>query len=149
MTNGYLMKIGILVGLCAAGCSSSSSGNSGTTGQIIALKTRAEVKDDLTQAKTNALGWSITISEAYLSVGPLYYFAGDPVLSQRHMEKGMLRYAWATVSDWLVRPAHAHPGHYIAGAAMGQMLTPTTLDLLGGSVSLADGDGVTGSTNSA
>ncbi len=149
MKSGYLTKIGILVALCAAGCSSSSSDSSGTTGQIIALKTRTEVKDDLTQAKTNALGWSITISEAYLSVGPLYYFAGDPVLSQRHMDKSSLQYAWAMVSDWLVRPAHAHPGHYIAGAAMGQMLTPTTLDLLGGSVNLADGDGVTGSTNSA
>ena len=32
---------------------------------------------------------------------------------------------------------------------MGQMLTPTTLDLLAGSVSLADGDGVTGATSSA
>jgi hypothetical protein len=131
------------------GCSSSSDGSSGTTGRLIALKTQAQIKDDLTQPKTNALGWSITISEAYLSVGPLYYYAGDPVLSQRPMEKSLLRYAWTTVSNWLVKPAFAHPGHYIEGAAMGQMLTPTTLDLLAGSVSLADGDGVTGATSSA
>ena len=32
---------------------------------------------------------------------------------------------------------------------MGQMLTPTTLDLLAGSVNLANGEGVTGDTNSA
>jgi hypothetical protein len=32
---------------------------------------------------------------------------------------------------------------------MGQMLTPTTLNLLGGASSLADGQGVTGETNSA
>ncbi len=32
---------------------------------------------------------------------------------------------------------------------MGQMLAPTTLNLLGGPVSLADGEGVTGDTNSA
>jgi len=145
----HLMNIGILVGLFTLGCASSSNGSSGTTGQIIALKTRAEVNGDLTQAKTNALGWSIAISEAYLSVGPLYYFAGDPVLSQRHVDTSPLQYALSTVGDWLVKPAHAHPGHYIAGAAMGEMLTPTTLNLLAGSVDLADGDGVTGSTNSA
>jgi len=148
MTNWYLAKVALTVGLCATGCSSSGDG-SGTTGHAISLKTRAEVKDDLTQAKTNALGWSVTISEAHLSVGPLYYYAGDPVLSQRHMDKRPLRNAFAMIGDWLVGPAFAHPGHYIAGAAMGQMLTPTTLDLLAGSVNLADGDGVTGSTNSA
>jgi hypothetical protein len=57
---------------------------------------------------------------------------------------------WASVGDWFIKPAHAHPGHYIEGAAMGQMLVPTTIDLLGGSVvQLADGEGVTGLTNSA
>jgi hypothetical protein len=149
MTIARFAKIGILAGLCAAGCSSSSDGSSGTTGRLIALKTQAQVKDDLMQAKTNALGWSVTIAEAYLSVGPLYYYSGDPVLSQRPMEKSLLRYAFSTVGDWLVKPAQAHPGHYIEGAAMGQMLTPTTLDLLAGTIPLADGDGVTGDTNSA
>ena len=148
MIDQYPAMAALLAGLCATGCSSSDD-SSGTTGRLITLKTRAEVKDDLTQAKSNALGWSISMTEAYLSVGPLYYYSGDPVLSLRHMEKSSLRSALAMVGDWLVRPAYAHPGHYIAGAAMGQMLTPTTLDLLAGSVNLADGDGVTGSTNSA
>lgn len=149
MTIAHLAKIGILSGLCAVGCSSLGEGSSGTSGHLIALKTQAQVKDDLLQAKTNALGWSVTITEAYLSVGPLYYYAGDPVLSQRPMENGLLRYAWTTFGSWLVKPAYAHPGHYSEGAAMGQMLTPTTLDLLAGSVPLADGDGITGTTNSA
>jgi hypothetical protein len=148
MTNRCLAMTALLVGICAAGCSSSSD-SSGTTGRLITLKTRAEVKDDLTKAKSNALGWSISMTEAYLSVGPLYYYSGDPVLSQRHMDKSSLQSALALVGDWLVKPAYAHPGHYIEGAAMGQMLTPTTLDLLAGSVNLADGDGVTGDTNSA
>jgi hypothetical protein len=148
MINWYLTHGALLAGLFATGCSSSNDG-SGTTGRVIALKTRAEVKDDLTQPKANALGWSVTISEAYLCVGPLYYYAGDPVLSQRHVDKGSWRNALAMVGDWLEKPAYAHPGHYIEGAAMGQMLTPTTLDLLAGSVNLANGEGVTGDTNSA
>ena len=35
MKSGYLTKIGILVALCAAGCSSSSSGNSGKTVTVL------------------------------------------------------------------------------------------------------------------
>jgi hypothetical protein len=61
--------------------------------------------------------------------------------------KGQRALAW--LGDWFVKPAYAHPGHYIEGAAMGQMLMATTVDLLGSSLELADGDGVTGVTNSA
>lgn len=149
MTNWCLAKIGIPAVLVAAGCSTLNDASSGTTGRFIALKTQAQVKEDPNQAKTNAFGWSITITEAYLSVGPLYYYAGDPVLSQRPMNDSLLHDAWAMVGDWLVKPAQAHPGHYIEGAAMGQMLIPTTLDLLAGAVPLADGNGITGDTNSA
>ena len=143
----HLANTALALALLAAGCSSSNA--SGTTGRVIALKTKATVKDDLTQAKTNALGWSVTISEAYLSVGPLYYYSGDPMLSLRSSPKSSKQSALAMLGDWFVKPAHAHPGHYIAGAAMGEMLTPTTLALHAGTVNLADGDGVTGDTNSA
>jgi hypothetical protein len=149
MTIRKLSKAGLLATLLTAGCSSSSDG-SGTTGRIIALKTQASIKDNESQPKVNALGWTVTLSEAYLSVGPLYYYSGDPVLSRRHVPKAMLQNMLASVSDWLVRPAYAHPGHYIEGAAMGQMLVPTTLDLLASAtVNLADGEGITGDTNSA
>ena len=139
----------VLVGCLATACSSSSDSSSGTTGQAITLKTRINIKDDLSQPRTNVLGWSVTISKAYLSVGALYYFAGDPVLSQRILPNSGRSNALAWLGDFFIKTAHAHPGHYIGGAAMGQMLQPTTVDLLGNSLELADGNGVTGLTNSA
>jgi hypothetical protein len=148
MSSWYHAGTAVLVGLLASACASSDSG-SGTTGHAITLKTKVDIKDDLTQAKTNALGWDVTISKAYLSVGALYYYSGDPVLSQRALPKSTRQNAMAWLSDFFVKPAYAHPGHYIEGAAMGQMLKATTVDLLGSSLELADGDGVTGLTNSA
>lgn len=138
-----------LIAAFLPGCSATSDGGSGTTGRAITLKTRLEIQDDLEQPMTNALGWSISISKAYLSVGALYYYSGDPVLVQRPLPRRTKQNALAWFGEWLIKTAHAHPGHYIAGAAMGQMLKPTTVDLLGGSLKLADGDGVTGLTNSA
>jgi hypothetical protein len=139
--------LALLVGTAAGGCGSSN--DSGTTGHAITLKTKAAIRGDLAQPTTNALGWSVTLSKAHLSVGPLYYYQGDPVLSRREFDSRENQSALAWFADLLVPPAHAHPGHYIEGAATGQMLTPTTLNLLGGPVSLADGQGVTGETNSA
>lgn len=138
-----------LLGVLATGCSSSSDGNSGTTGHAITLRTHVDIKDDLGKPITNTLGWKVTLSEAYLSIGSLYYYSGDPVLSQRQLPNASNRSALAWLGELLVPPAYAHPGHYIEGAAMGQMLGPATLDLLGDSLELADGDGVTGLTNSA
>lgn len=149
MNSRCVTRAGLLAVLLAVGCSSSKDG-SGTTGRLITLKTQAAVKDDLTQPRVNALGWSVVIAEAYLSVGALYYYSGDPVLSRRLVPKPKRHDRWASFSDWLIRPAYAHPGHYIEGVAMGQMLVPTTLDLLATApVDLADGEGVTGETNSA
>jgi hypothetical protein len=148
MSRWDLAGTAVLVGLLASGCSSSSD-SSGTTGRAITLKTRVDINDDLTQPKTNALGWSVTISMAHLSIGALYYYSGDPMLSQRVIPRRSNQNALAWLGDLLVKPAYAHPGHYIEGAAMGQMLEPTTVDLLGGSLELANGEGVTGDTNSA
>ena len=139
----------VLVGLLASACSSSNDSGSGTTGHAIVLKTRVDIKGDLTQPKTNALGWDVTITKAYLSVGALYYYSGDPVLSQRMSPKSPARSRMARLGELFVKPAYAHPGHYIEGAAMGQMLKSTTVDLLASSLELADGNGVTGLTNSA
>ncbi|HMA97722.1 MAG TPA: hypothetical protein VKP30_33785 [Polyangiaceae bacterium] len=127
---------------------SAADGTSGTTGRSIRLNTQIVIKDDLSQPRTNALGWNVAITKGLLSVGPLYYYSGDPVLSHSAPVARVraLASAWF---DWFIKPAHAHPGHYVAGAAMGQMLEATTIDLLQGSVALAPGEGVTGYANSA
>jgi hypothetical protein len=144
--NRHAIYLGIAGSVLLAGCSS-NAGGSGTTGTTVTLKTVVVVKGDLAQPKTNALGWSVTVTRAYLSVGPLYYFAGDPLLSVRD---GLMRSrTWARLFDRIERPAYAHPGHYIHGDAMGQMTTPITIDLLGGQATLATGTGVTGTANSA
>jgi hypothetical protein len=116
---------------------------------VIELRTRLEVGEDLTQPKTNSLGWSVSLSQAYLSVGALYYYAGEPVLSERRAPRDFFPTMLAEFGALFVKPAHAHPGHYLAGIAMGQMLDPTSVDLLAGPVYLATGGGVTGRANSA
>jgi hypothetical protein len=149
MSTWYAIVATFLAGASAAGCSTSSDGTSGTTGRAVALETHIEIRGDLTQAKENALGWKVALSRAYLSVGALYYYSGDPVLSFDGALRHRRANTWAWLAGLLEKPAWAHPGHYIEGAAMGQMLEPETVDLLGGPVDLADGDGVTGTVNSA
>jgi hypothetical protein len=147
MSTWHAITATLLVGASPVGCS--SDGTSGTTGRTVTLETRIDIQGDLTKAQANALGWKVALSRAYLSVGALYYYSGDPVLSlERSPHRGSAR-ALAWVAGLLEKPAWAHPGHYIEGAAMGQMLEPVTVDLLGGSVDLADGEGVTGAVNSA
>lgn len=130
--------------VCA--CASSSGPGSGTSGKTIRLRTVAAVSGDITKPRVNALGFSVTLSKAVLSVGPLYYFQGDPVLSRR-VPRGRGLGGW--LSDVLERTAHAHPGHYVHGDAMGEMTTPSTVDLLAGTVTLGVGGGVSGMTDSA
>jgi hypothetical protein len=104
---------------------------SGTGGQRVALRTRAEVVAN-GEAFTNAQGWSVELSEALLSVGSLYYFHGAPAVEASR---------WPALLG--LRTAHAHPGHYQSGDALGQMLEPWAFDVLAGGA-LPDGDGVTG-----
>jgi len=148
MSNWSRAGTTVLVGVLVTACSS-SDGSSGTTGKTITLKTNVSIQDVLSQPKINAKGWSVVISQGYLSVGPLYYFTGDPVLSRLTPVRRTRQSALAWLGDVLVGSAHAHPGHYIEGAAMGQTLGPTTIDLLGAGIALADGTGVSGLTNSA
>jgi hypothetical protein len=78
----------------------------------------------------------VTLTTAYLSTGPLYYFDGDPILARF---RGSL----------LPRVAHAHPGHYAPGTARGEMTVASSVDLLSSGNDLPAGVGVTGSYRSA
>ena len=113
-----------------------SCGGDETAGQRVALKTR--LTTDATSF-TNALGFTVKVDKALLSVGPLYYFDGEPVTASRGPRPP---------SRFGLGVAHAHPGHFVPGAAVGQMLVPDTVDLAAGPVSLADGSGVTGTARS-
>ena len=86
-------------------------------------------------AFTNAYGFAIELSTALLSIGPLRYLEGAPVASFQG-------FRW-------IRTAHAHPGHYVEGETLGEMLEPVTVDLARGVTDLGRGAGVTGVARSA
>jgi hypothetical protein len=116
-----------------------------TSGRRVVLHTRFELEPSVVSGFTTGVGWNVTLSKALLATGPFYYFDGVPplVLNQP-------RHGWEYAARWLgLGIAHAHPGHYQAGSALGQMLEPSSLDVLGGAVDLADGAGISGTYRSA
>ncbi len=102
-----------------------------TPGTRVKLATR--VTTDATTF-TNAVGWDVKVERALLSIGQLYYFDGEPVVASRH---------WFGLGT-----AHAHPGHYVPGASIGQMLSGATVDLAAGATSLPAATGVSGTARS-
>lgn len=133
----FLCAFHLVAGAAVAGCGDS------TTGQRVVLHTEVTAGEEAQEPIVNAFDWSITLTKAHLSVGELYYFDGPPVVARTWPRApGGLR-------GWLGIPsAFAHPGHYTEGDALGQMLKPTTVDVLQ-DATLPDGDGVTGTYRSA
>lgn len=141
---GTMLSVaGLVLGASLQACG--SDGKDTTGGKLVVLHTRVTVNDIAKERFTTAVGWDVTLSEARVSAGPFYYFDGAPplVAREQHLD-------WRFAARWLgVGIAHAHPGHYQAGNAMGQMLQAQSVDLLGGGADLPDGDGVSGIFRSA
>jgi hypothetical protein len=115
-----------------------------TSGRRVALETRVELVPEAQQFRT-ALGWDVRLTRAVISTGPFYYFDGAPPLVHSTPSR-----RWPAALDALgLRRAFAHPGHYKAGDALGQMLDSWSVDLLAGAAQLPTGDGVTGVYRSA
>jgi hypothetical protein len=100
---------------------------------------------------TNEEGWSVTVTRALVSVGPMYFFSGEPIESAteaRRAPVGVDRGPWPTIlreaGSLVVGVAHAHPGHYLEGEARGEVLTATSVDLAAGPIAGPGGDGITG-----
>jgi len=124
------------------------SANDATSGKRVILHTRLELKSpDLTSFDT-ALGWHVTLERAFVATGAFGYFDGVPPLMVQRVQRSP-RDAFALSRFLGVGVAHAHPGHYQAGNALGEMTQPSSIDLLSGPSTLADGDGVTGTYRSA
>lgn len=124
----------------------SACGSDATTGARLTLKTRFVADDGIASPFTNAYGWSIRLDRVALSVGALYYFDGAPILSYRAPRSRGLNVLAELLGP---RVAYAHPGHYQAGDAVGQMLVPAAVDLAAGPADLAAGEGTTGTFRSA
>lgn len=132
-----------LVLLLALGCVAACGGDS-TTGHSVALETVLTSDLGPDHSFTTSSGWSVTLTKAALATGALYYYDGEPafVTAPRRSPSW-----WARLAP--IGTAYAHPGHYIAGRAMGQMLMPFSADLLAGPTALPQGEGITGLVRSA
>lgn len=139
VTLSVLASTGALAAaLCIEACGSDEAG-----GHRVVLDTRVEPVVGA-ESFTTARGWNVTLTRALLSTGPFYYFDGAPPLVR------LLRRRVPSVRQVLgLAEAFAHPGHYEAGEALGQMLQPWSVDLLAGAAELPPGDGVTGLYRSA
>lgn len=125
------LTVGGVTGSFVACSQDSDSGS--TTGKRVALKTVA--RGEGAGPFVNSLGWSVTLKTARVSVASLYYFDGEPIFSLRRA--------------LLPRSAFAHPGHYVAGEARGEMTTAGTVDLLAAESPLPNGIGISGAVRSA
>lgn len=137
-----LLPLGAATLSVGAGCGDDLS-ESSTAGARVTLGTRVVSADDLEQPVHTSRGWSVSFSRIALSTGAMYYFDGEPPdLATRVPQR--------TLPRWLTIPhAHAHPGHYQAGNAMGQMLEPAAFELGNQAVVLPSGEGITGAYRSA
>lgn len=92
---------------------------------------------------TTVGGWTVELSTAELSVAGLYFFEGEPLFARvdrRPMHQRLL--------GMVIGTAYAHPGHYVEGEALADLLQPVTLDLLAPDQRLGQANGVSGAYNS-
>lgn len=78
-----------------------------------------EVTGALGAGAPNDFGWTVALTQATVQVSSVRFFAGKVLLSRRFDP-------WSLV----VGTAWAHPGHYIPGEALGELLKPVNVDLL-------------------
>jgi hypothetical protein len=128
--------------LALGGCSGSTS----TTGKRIDLATRVAVDEDAGSEFTTAEGWRVKLDKAALAIGALHYFDGEPAVVRREAPARGALERFAMLFEGV---AHAHPGHYQTGNALGEMLEPASVDLFSAPTKLGRGEGVTGTFRSA
>jgi hypothetical protein len=131
-----------LGGLAPCACDSDAA----TTGRRVVLHTNATAEPATRAAFTTGFGWDVTLTKAAVATSALYYFDGPPPTAMRSQSFG------ERLASLFIGTAWAHPGHYQAGTAVGQVLlaTPVALDLFAATpIPLPDGEGVTGVYRSA
>ena len=133
----FVTSAALASAVLVAGPIACSDEGSGTTGRRIALDVTIAASPESRQF-TNAKGWTISHTKAAVTTGAFYFYDGEPRCAGAAPRR----------SAGFVRSAFAHPGHYVAGNARGEMLAPSSADLLAGAM-LGSGDGVTGMVRSA
>lgn len=120
-----------------------------TTGNRVVIESLVESDVRAGETFTNDKGWAITLDEATVAFASLTYVEGAPVASLGPLPKAAPAPDRGLLYLLSLRSAHAHPGHYVEGAVVGEMTSPTVVDLLGDQVSLGESEGVTGTARSA
>lgn len=140
------MKRPLLLGAALTALVACSSDSDSTTGKRITLHTTASGDATAKSTFTTGFGWDVTLTKAAVATSGVYYFDGPPPTAL--WRASPRKKGW---SDYFIKSAWAHPGHYQAGTALGQVVlaAPVTIDVLGAQVTLQDGDGVTGTYRSA
>ncbi len=125
-----------------AACTESSGT---TTGKRLTVALRVRAAEGGSPI-VNKKGWTVTLTKAAISTGPFYLYEGAPIFSLAEPPVS----APFRLRDFLPRSsvAHAHPGHYVAGEARGQMLTSNSVDLMTGEVDYPRIEAVSGITRS-
>ncbi|MFY2560531.1 hypothetical protein ACN469_23215 [Corallococcus terminator] len=131
------MKLGrMMKGALAVAAASSLSFGCGSEAERRAFP--VEVTAAKLSEERNERGWRIVLDSAHVSVGPVRFFEGRVLLSSR---RATPRFDWYSL---IGGTAHAHPGHYVPGDALGELLETHTVDLLGGVSVLGTASAVTG-----
>jgi hypothetical protein len=129
-------------------CAAAAGCEDATTGKRVALQTSAATDMLSDHTFVTSLGWTVTLTRGEIATGAFYYFEGPPAVIEMADATRRRPRAWVRQAlDWLspIGTAHAHPGHYLPGRAMGQMLDPGMLDLMAAEpTALPDGEGITG-----
>ncbi|HEY0839339.1 MAG TPA: hypothetical protein VGD74_04075, partial [Vulgatibacter sp.] len=132
----HALLAGVLLSACGA--------ESGTGGREVAFRIAAESipqGDGAPGVFVTRTGWSVTLEEAAISVGPLYLFSEAPPSASRLRPLG-----------WLVPVAHAHSGFddFDGGQVRGEYLGRFVIDaLLPGLQPIASVRGIAGRVRSA
>ncbi|HVY31927.1 MAG TPA: hypothetical protein VHB79_35575 [Polyangiaceae bacterium] len=143
----YLALLVVLASLAPTACSADSGGS--TAGKRITLQTRMTTEAKARSTFTTGFGWDVTLTKAIVAASGLYYFDGPPPTALLAPHKPSLR---ERIGSFFIGTAYAHPGHYQAGTALGQVDFggSTALDLFASKPrELPDGEGVTGTYRSA
>lgn len=119
-------------------------GKDTTSGKRVVLSTHVEPNATIADEFTTGTKWNVTLDSASLAIGGLYYFDGKPALAANTQPR---RTPLERLHNFFIGTAYAHPQHYVAGNALGEMVEPSSVDLFE-PADLADGDGVTGTFRS-
>lgn len=141
-----IFSLGLASFVSLTACSDASSDS--TTGKRIALHTSVTAESTTKTTFTTGFGWDVTLTKAAIATSGLYYFDGPPPTASRKRPTPGIG---ERLAGLFIGTAWAHPGHYQAGTALGQVILtePAALNLFSTPIALPDGDGITGIYRSA